>query len=295
MPYPLAICTFALILLVTTPAAAQQPTPEPLGPNLPHLAAPSPTELLNQLLSPDAAIRVKALTLVAVAPLFLMTRTPGGGDDWTVPSEARLFFGHYQNDNDMAVVAVNIHQYTWASVLLRGASGWERIGRFVCWCRYESNPMEGFIELRPVLHWPQTEILVHDSGGGSGLYTRNLSVYRIRNSRLEQIFDTEDKRVDGHPTQNTDYGTLTETRIDYRTLDNTSALAVVRLESIEPWVPPDASKGIYPPPLEVYKSVRRIGCEVLLWDNGKAAFVRSRKWTASYCGQPPPSGHATQK
>jgi len=171
-------------------------------PNLAHVSAPSPTELVNQLRSSEAQVRVEALKLVSVPPLFL-TLKDQNGDDWTKASEARLLYGRYRDDGDLALVAIRLQKaWTFASVLLRTESRWKRIGLFSCWCKYEANPLEGFIEFRPVLHWPQTDILVHDSGGGSGVSGRTLNIFRIRNDRLEKIYSATDKVENCHPTEN---------------------------------------------------------------------------------------------
>ncbi len=266
--------------------SVQGNSPEPdTSPNLAHVAAPPPTDFLKQLLSPDAEVRVKALKLVDVTPLFLKVKALDG-EDRTRVSQARLLYGRYREDGDLAIVAVQLHEFTWASVLLHSSSGWERIGRFSCWCKYESNPLEGFVEFRSVLGSPATEIIAHDSGGGSGFWARFLTLFRLQNGRLEKIFDTTDKATDCHPTQNKDYCTLIQARIEYQNFNTTPALVLTRLESIErvPRIPSSEQSPAWSPPLlEVFQNVRRVGCEILLWDGAKRSFAGSRRWTSLYC------------
>ncbi len=276
-----------LVRFVSAPnviSAKQAPTASSNSANLRHVPVPSPTSFLNQLLSSDAQVRIKALQLVGVSDLFLQQKT-FNGENWTIVSQARLLYGHYMEDRDLAVIVLQMQDYAWASVLLRNSSGWLRIGVFNCWCKYESNPLEGFIELRPVLQWPQTEILVHESGGGSGLYDRFFRIFRLQNSKLTKIYETSDKKDDCHPTQNKDYCTLTEARIETGNVLGSPTIVVARLESLEP-IPSIPQAGLRfgdAPKLEVYKNVRRTGCEVLIWDTAKTSFIKSKQWTQLYC------------
>lgn len=276
--FPITITLVLTLLLATNELASAQRNPYETSSlaNSRHIAVPPPDEFLNQLLSRDPQVRVRALKMMGVSEPFL-TQTTATGEDYTTISAARLFYGHYSEDRDLAVIALQMHDTDWASVLIHSSLGWEQIGVFNCWCRYEVNPLEGFIELRSVLRWPQTDVLVHESGGGSGLYTRELSVFHIQRRQLEQIYETTDKREDCHPTQNKEYCTLTEARIEYNRLSDKPAIIKVELESIEP-VPSKFSLA-----LEVYKDVRRLGCQVLLWDAAKGAFIESRQWSQSYC------------
>jgi hypothetical protein len=255
--------------------------------NLPHVAVPSPTEFLNQLLSPDSQVRIKALQLVGVSKLFLMQKT-ATGEDYTISSQARLLYGRYLQDRDLAVIVLQMHDTDWASVLLRDSSGWERIGILNCWCRYDSNPLEAFVGLRSIAQQPQTQILVHESGGGTGLYDRTLTVFALRNGKLKTIYGTRDRTIDCHPTQNKDYCTLTEAQMESTSLFGQPVLAVARVESIAPIpsLPQSDPRFGSAPELLVYKGVRRIDCKVFSWDTAEGSFVESLRWTHAYCGAP---------
>jgi len=244
-------------------------------PNLPPVAVSPPDQLLRQILSPDSQVRVRALKVMGVSQLFFTPKTETG-EDYTITTGARLLYGHYSKDQDLAVIALQMHDSTWAAVLIRRSSAWERIGIFGCCCKYEANPLEGFVELRPVLSYPQTDILVHDTGGGTGLYDRRFSVFHLQRGHLEKIYDTTDKRRDCYPTD--DYCTLTEVKLEFSRLSETPAIIKIELQSIEP-VPSTASL-----PLEVYKNVKRLSCQGLLWDTARERFNQSRQWSQSYFG-----------
>jgi hypothetical protein len=266
--------------------AQQNPAEYHALPNLAPVRTPSPSELLNQLLSPQFEVRVQALKLVNVPPLFL-TLKDQNGQNWTKVSEARLLYGHYREGRDLAIIALKMEMMgsMFASVLLRRESTWERVGLFTSCCKYDSNPLDGFIRLRPVLQSAQTDILVHQSDSASGASFSDLSIFRVRNNRLENIYKTRDKVVNCHPTGNRDYCTLNQTRIEYTNLNNTPALAVAKLESIQP-VPRAQGQGPatwYPPPLGVLRNIHRIGCEILLWDETRTSFVLSQRFTNLYC------------
>ena len=90
-------------------------------------------------------------------------------------------------------------------VLKRKGNQWYRLPSspdLSCWCRYENSPLDTFVELR---NWsysserppqPIRLIFLHASGGGTGLYERDVKVFALHGFELRSVFSsTEELRA----------------------------------------------------------------------------------------------------
>lgn len=118
--------------------------------------------------------------------------------------DARLVFEDVDNDGvPEGLMTVDLDGATVALVVLkRQGQQWYRLPPppgFSCWCKYERYPLDSFAEIQPWRYTsvegdkpPHRLIFVHDSGGGTGLYVRDLRVYVVRGLELRQVFSKQE-------------------------------------------------------------------------------------------------------
>jgi len=158
------------------------------------------------LRSPNEAVRLQALSLLGVTdeeshePLW-SDKTPGTriGQRVVTPDQVKLIYASLGDDaTQYAILAVLLRskQLTLAAVAApdyRG--GWKRLATLECWCKYElysgRDALSTFVSLIPVSgsstppeHY---ELVLHASGGGTGIYVRNEAHFRVRDGELRRV------------------------------------------------------------------------------------------------------------
>lgn len=172
-------------------AIAQQAPPDDLFFNREHAEWPSPETLVRDLHSQREETRIKALRLFGLADpqLRLFSASTGVRID--------LQYAALGDDGSLqAVVALTAVQYTFAAVARQTPHGWERLGVAACWCKYESNMLRAFLELRPAgpPDDQRFELVLRNSGGGTGIYSQTESHFRIHNGMLKRVISFESAR-----------------------------------------------------------------------------------------------------
>lgn len=101
-----------------------------------------------------------------------------------------------------AVLALTISQMAYVAVAIPKGAGWERIGIASCWCKYDLNPLREFLELRPVgdSTSPRFELVLRDSGGGTGIYEQTETHFRVYNGKLRKVISFQGARRWCRPT-----------------------------------------------------------------------------------------------
>lgn len=183
-------CAEARAQLRTAPAA--RVPQEGLQPSRP------PGVLYQQLMSPDpnsqfsaTEQRIDALRVLGIGGSeFQELRLTYQDLDGDRIPEA-LFTIQLDNSNNVTLV-----------VLKQRGNQWYRLAsppEFSCWCKYEGSPLDTFAEIRP---WPYGKnapaklLFVRESGGGTGIYDRELFAYALQGFDLKQVFHvTEERRA----------------------------------------------------------------------------------------------------
>ena len=140
----------------------------------------SPESLMRDLRSTDDNVRRKALDVVGVAPSFV-----------SGPVEVQLRITEMgKNQTNVAIIVLDL-DFTnlFAVVALEVGDHWQQIGTFNCWCKYESGDLlNGFVNLESATD-DENELVVHTSGGGTGIYEQKEDRYRLRSGKLIRVLN----------------------------------------------------------------------------------------------------------
>ena len=219
-----------------------------------------PETVTMGLRSPNEAVRLRALSLLGVTDeesheALWSDKTPSTriGQRVVAPDQVKLMYASLGNDaTQYAILAVLLRskQLTLAAVAApdhRG--GWKRLATLECWCKYElssgRDALSTFVSLIPVSgsstppeHY---ELVVHASGGGTGIYVRNEAHFRVRDGELRRVIAFASRQRScppsvpqkctleaGHvvlPRNGTSDATVIERRGEYAQSKNDSALS----------------------------------------------------------------------
>ncbi|HUA00105.1 MAG TPA: hypothetical protein VMB02_07225 [Candidatus Aquilonibacter sp.] len=185
-----------LLLLLSSPLAAQTSAGNQQADELQlshvHVDWPAPETLLRDLRSTDDQTRFKALTLLGVKhPGFPVDADPKTGSPAKTivrdADESELRYGSLGASNDQeAIIGVDIGPDLYGAVAIQTLKGWQRIANFYCWCRYENGDLlAGFIHVEYADEG--NELVVHASGGGTGLYVQDEYRFRVHEGELKTV------------------------------------------------------------------------------------------------------------
>jgi hypothetical protein len=202
----LYLCTVAMSLALSFSTSSQASEPNPkrdLGSielNYAHLPWPTPESLTKSLQADDAKTRIRALVQMGVPEEGLAKIDER-------PSEVQLLYASLgTNDQQQAIVAVRIAPMLFGAVAAQENGAWHRVANFSCWCKYETGDLIGnfvHVEAGPD---DGSELVLHASRGGTGVYTQNEARFRYRGRELRLVihfasrFRTCDPTAPG-PTQ----------------------------------------------------------------------------------------------
>jgi hypothetical protein len=193
------MCRAAIVLLLTvfwplaalSGKAAQRDTGD-LTLGHVHVDWPTPETLIKELRSTDDQVRLKALELLGVRESKVpVPADPKTGSPATVivkeVEESELRYATLgPGDDQQAIVAANIGSDLYGAVVVQTPKGWQRIANFYCWCRYEDGDLlAGFIQVEYADS--AYELVVHASGGGTGLYAQSEFRFRIHHGELKTV------------------------------------------------------------------------------------------------------------
>jgi hypothetical protein len=172
-------------LLSQHPAIEQPPEEIPANPSskpLPRrLVGVGPLTLYRDLMSSSKDERTRALRRL--------------GDNFSEtdrPEDTRLYALNLDSDPDLEYVleAKVAFAATIAWVFKKGPEGWWMVGEFLYSWHWDANQAERFIEFREIVTYGRKEIIVRDTGGGTGFAETRLAIYRMNNGFLYRVFET---------------------------------------------------------------------------------------------------------
>jgi hypothetical protein len=170
-----------------------------------HVTWPFPEYLLNNLRSSNDQIRLDALKLAGLTDEQAHEAVWSSGHDSpakiisqnvVTPDRTELMYAALsEGASEQAIIAFEVRslQSTYAAVAVQKGKGWERIAAMTCWCKYDMNPdqdmLAEFVSLRPGAESPlgkpqHYELVVHSSGGGTGIYTQYEAHFRVFRNEL---------------------------------------------------------------------------------------------------------------
>ena len=180
-----------------------------------HTPWPKPESVVDGLRSADAQTRLAALGEMGVAgrSAYVVERSdkppyPVIGKQVVAPDEVRLIYAALGDSaQQQAIVAMYWLQIVHAAVAIPTATGWQRIALLDCWCKYDLSPdaLSNFvkIEAAPAVgadipeHF---ELVVHGSGGGSGVYTQTEAHFRVHRGELDKVLSFTSRHYSQDPT-----------------------------------------------------------------------------------------------
>ena len=233
----LCLCAFCGILTLTSLAVAQSAKSVEdesyVFLDRKHVSWPSPESVLNDLRSPNDEARLNALKLAGLtdeqsheavwssghdSPAKII------GQDVVTPSRTQLMYAALsESASEQAIIAFEVRSLgaTYATVAVQTGKGWERIAAMTCWCKYDMHPDQDmvaeFVSLRPaaesLLGKPQHyELVVHSSGGGTGIYTQYEAHFRVFRNELRNSLQFVSRFRSNDPTGPTPAPVLLERR-----------------------------------------------------------------------------------
>ena len=137
-------------------------------------------------------------------------------------------------------------QLTFAAVAVQRGKQWERVAVLSCWCKYDMNldqdPLAEFVSLRGTSETDSKtprhqELVVHSSGGGTGVYSQTESHFRVRQNELRTLISFVSSYRNGYPTVTLERRWFTFAQVPDGTLRG------VLVEAKGSW-PPDKSPEI---------------------------------------------------
>ena len=181
--------SFWLLCLALIPTCFAQPSPKTLvqdsevdsGLDDTVVAWPAPDEVLSDLRSQEDQKRLRALTLLGVDQV--QQRKVVAEVDDAMLRYAQL--GDVTNDQQAILTAEIGYDYEYVAIATKKNGSWSRIGATSCWCKYERGDLLAnfaHVEYSPATADP--ELVIHSSGGGTGLYEQSELRYRLRNNKL---------------------------------------------------------------------------------------------------------------
>ena len=145
------------------------------------VAWPAPETVLADIRSPDDQKRLHALIILGVDQVQQSKVVPE-------VDGAMLRYVQLANptDDQQAVLTAQIgYVYEYVAIATKKNGSWSRIGTASCWCKYERGDLLAnfaHVEFAPANADP--ELVIHSSGGGTGLYEQSELRYRLRNNKL---------------------------------------------------------------------------------------------------------------
>jgi hypothetical protein len=172
----------------------------------------SPEILLRDLRSSDESSRMSAFALLGItdeqAHITVWAQTSPShplGSKLVVPSQIQLRYAALgDNDTQQAILAVEIgeKQLTFVAVATPKRDSWERVATFSCWCKYDLTPdaLSEFVQLQPAPELNDSalkrlELVIHESGGGSGIYDQTEARFRMRQGKLVRVASFISRRL----------------------------------------------------------------------------------------------------
>lgn len=207
--------TFLFLLSATislSPATSGASTDGDLGPltmNHTKVPWPVPETLLQNLRAKDYETFDKALGLVGVPQ-------SSEAASFDPPQETELRYADLGVDGtQQAIIGVRRDPMIYGAVAAQVGGRWQRIAAFSCWCRYEGGDLlGGFIHVQEGPDIGQ-ELVLHASGGGTGVYSQQQAHFRYAQGELRLVFTFVSHSRECDPTKPAPYSCDVERRWFY--------------------------------------------------------------------------------
>ena len=170
--------------------------------------------MARDLRSTDAKVRLEALARLGLDDQHAhrdvwSQSSPSNvtGTKVIAPDQVRLTYAPLGEAATMeAILAIEIDQLQemYVVVMEPSTGGWQRVAQADCWCKYDmasaSDALSSFVQLAPApgggLDSPHPfELVVHASGGGSGLYMQTEARFRMRGGELREMLSFTSRRL----------------------------------------------------------------------------------------------------
>jgi hypothetical protein len=169
-----------------------------------HVSWTSPESLLVDLRSANDEMRLKALKLAGLSDQQAHQAIWSDGhsepakviaQSVVTPRRTQLMYAAIGDDaRQQAIIAIDDGgQSLFAAVAVQNGNTWERIAVISCWCKYDMNwNQDGLAEFVSLRQSPETgspkpthyELVVHSSGGGTGVYSQTEAHFRVYRNEL---------------------------------------------------------------------------------------------------------------
>jgi hypothetical protein len=204
---------FCLVLSVSSAAQVLNQNPEEdlgsLKLSHAHVRWQTPESLVNGLRADDDQARLQALVQIGA----FKEQTTKIVDK---PSEVELRYASLgAGEEQQAIVAIYLGPMLFGAVAARQNGVWIRIASFSCWCKYEAGDLIGkFVEIEA---GPDggSELVLHASGGGTGVYSQNEARFRYHRGELHLVFSFVSRFQECNPTVQGPYECYVERRWFY--------------------------------------------------------------------------------
>lgn len=137
-----------------------------------------------------------ALALVSPEAVLEAARKDGAND-------IRIYRVQLDTDSALEVVLQFIipSQGVIGRVLDQDGGGWQVVGKFNSWWRFEAADAESFLEFRETVTPGVKDVIVRHRGGGTEISGTTLDIYRLRNGVLELVLSVmEQETAMEHPS-----------------------------------------------------------------------------------------------
>ncbi len=164
----------------------EEPTASPTTKPLPRrFVGVHPVTIFSGLLSSSEEQRKIALQQLGEEYMYA-----------TEPIQARLAAVNLDPDPELeyVLIATGATHLSMAYVFDQDDRGWWVAGEFPYGYHWNPNEAERFVELREIVWYGRKDIVVRDTGGGTGILETSLSIYRMHNGLLYRIFETTEDR-----------------------------------------------------------------------------------------------------
>lgn len=261
-----------------------------------HATWPSPESVLNDLRSPNDETRLKALKLAGLDDRQALHAVWSQVNDGTskiigqavaTPKRVQLMYAAIGEDaSQQAVIAFDDGgQSVYAAAAARKGNGWERIAALTCWCKYDmradQDAVAEFVSLRPALEsgppdkQVHQELVVHSSGGGSGVYRQTETHFRVYQNKLRSVISFTSAYRNGTPTV-----TLERRWFTFLLLPNVPAPQTLRgvlVEAQGTWGPDSAPTIQWDVRTLLDRHLHRVTCTAYRWDDEDFRYVRTNE------------------
>ena len=256
----------------------------------------SPESVLSELRSANDETRLKALKLAGLndqqAHYAVWSQVNDGtskiiGQAVVTPKRTQLMYAALGEDaSQQAVIAFDDGiQSVYAAVAVHKGNGWERIAALTCWCKYDMRPEQDTVSesvsLRPAIepgspdNQIHRELVVHSSGGGSGVYSQSETHFRVYHNQLRNIISFTSAYRNGTPTV-----TLERRWFTFLSLPNLPApdtLRGVLVEAKGTWEPDNAPTIQWDVRALLDRHLRSVTCTAYRWDEKTFSYVRTNE------------------